>query len=63
MNLPTRDRAGSEEKGRRQDDLDEHVEQLLTKKGKLRGIGRGIVDFVSTRQSVWVQARRAELIT
>lgn len=52
MNLPARDRAGSgsEEKGRRQDDLDDHVEQLLTKKGKLRRIGRGVLDFVSTRK-------------
>lgn len=51
MNLPQREKTASGgEKGRYKDDLDEHVEHVLGKKDKIRRIGRGVRDFVSTRE-------------
>ncbi|KAG9039627.1 hypothetical protein FRB95_009208 [Tulasnella sp. JGI-2019a] len=48
MNLPARERGPSDEKSRHQDDLDQHVEQLLGKKHRIRRILWGVADFVST---------------
>jgi len=47
MNLPVRE-FGPGEKARYQDHLDEHVGDVLTRRQKIRRIGWGIRDFVST---------------